>query len=374
MCEENLQRRPTVVTLGFVALDIVFGLEDPLPRFYAGGTSGNVAAGLSFLDWQVLAIARLSGDVAGDLVRRDLARWRVCTEYLGLSPAAPTPIVLEKIELSKNGFPRHRFLWTCPDCGAYFPPFRAVIRNSMGHITSKVAKADVFFADRVSRATIELAKHLRARGAMIYFEPSATCDAKLFREMLKTCDVLKYSAQRARSFSELLREHTAQLEIETLGEDGLRFRTKRAPLSWHQIPGYEIKVRDTAGSGDWTTVGLISSLFKKGRADLESLTIRQIHAALKHSQAMAALNCQYEGARGVMYQLSRERFLEAAGGIASRKTSVRKERKISLSGHLSTSDVCPSCAPRATTKSDKKSAVDNSRQESNSPVPLEAES
>lgn len=108
----------------------------------------------------------------------------------------------------------------------------------------------VLFADRVSRSIIELARHFRSMGSIIYFEPYAVCDAGLFREMLKLCAVLKYSAQRARSFDELLRDHDAQLEIETLGEDGLRFRTRRESGSWHSLSAYEVKMKDTAGSGD----------------------------------------------------------------------------------------------------------------------------
>ena len=113
-----------------------------------------------------------------------------------------------------------------------------------------LGRPDIFFADRVSRSTVELAKHFHEEGCLVYFEPSATGDPKLFREMLQLCDVLKYSAQRARSFSELLRDHKAYLEIETLGEDGLRFRTRKAFASWHAVAAYTVRIKVTAGSGD----------------------------------------------------------------------------------------------------------------------------
>ena len=213
-------------------------------------------------------------------------------------------------------------------------------------IHEKVDKPHVFFTDRVSRSTVELARHFRATGSMVYFEPSGTGDPKLFREMLKHSTVLKYSAQRARSFSDLLRSHNALLEIETFGEDGLRFRIRRNFASWHSLPAHEVAIKDTAGSGDWTTVGLLSALFRNGKSNLAAATRPDITAALEHGQAIAALNCEFEGARGAMYQLTRTRFLEAVRMIEGKAPSTRKERKISLSQDISTSAICPSCNPK----------------------------
>lgn len=338
--------KPRIAAAGFFALDIVFGIDDPVPRFYAGGTCGNVIAGLAFLGWEASAIGRLGHDVAGDFVEQDLERWGVNTDLLRLPPLAPTPIVLEKIQLSKNGIPTHRFLWNCPDCSSYFPAFRAVLRTQVEYLKEVMTCPDVFFADRASRSTIELARHFGKKGSLVYFEPSAAGDAKLFREMLQVCDVLKYSAQRARSFSELLREHKAHLEIETLGEEGLRFRTRRAFASWHSIPAYEVKVKDTAGSGDWTSVGLISDLFATGKRGLQTASKQDIACSLEHAQALAALNCQFEGPRRAMYHLTCSRFIEAVAALEAKKPKDQKQRSVSLVKYLSTSAVCPSCSPK----------------------------
>jgi fructokinase len=204
----------------------------------------------------------------------------------------------------------------------------------------------VFFSDRVSRAAIELAKYFRKKGSLVFFEPSAAGGGKLFREMLDVCDVLKYSAQRARSFSDLLRHHKAFLEIETLGEDGLRFRTRGAFGSWHSVPAYEVKIKDTAGSGDWTSVGLISALFAKGRRNLDTITKRDISSSLEHGQALAALNCQFEGPRGAMYWMAKEKFLDAIARLKSKKTEQWAPERLSLLDHQSTRAVCPNCTKR----------------------------
>src|SRR5690349_12502006 len=81
-------KKRKLVAAGFLALDVVFGLEDAAPQFYAGGTSGNIATGLAYLGWNSLPIGRLADDVAGDVVRKDLERWGVETRLLGLAPLA----------------------------------------------------------------------------------------------------------------------------------------------------------------------------------------------------------------------------------------------------------------------------------------------
>jgi sugar/nucleoside kinase (ribokinase family) len=346
MRKAKSRKKPRLVAAGFCALDIVFGLEDPAPKFYAGGTCGNVVAGLAFLGWDATPIARLGHDVAGEFVRQDLERWGVDTSLLGLVPSGATPIVLEKIQLSKNGAPKHRFLWNCPDCGSYFPPFRPVLRTQVEDLKKKVGHPEIFYADRVSRSTVELAKHFSDDGSLVYFEPSAAGDPKLFREMLQLCDVLKYSAQRARSFSELLRDHRAYLEIETLGEDGLRFRTRRAFASWYTVAAYEVKIKDTAGSGDWTSVGLVSEMLVDGKKALEKATKQNVSSCLERAQAIAALNCQFEGPRGGMYQLSETRFMESVAALQAKKPGEPTQRRISLTQQLSTAAVCPSCGPK----------------------------
>lgn len=358
MRKAKLPHKSRLVAAGFCALDIVFGLDDPAPKFYAGGTCGNVVAGLAFLGWQSTPIARLGRDVAGNFVRKDLERWGVDTSLIGLTPSGATPIVLEKIQLSKNGVPKHRFLWNCPDCGSYFPPFRPVLHAQVSDLKTRLGSAEIFYADRVSRSTVELAKHFHQEGSLVYFEPSAAGDPKLFREMLQLCDVLKYSAQRARSFSELLRDHKAYLEIETLSEDGLRFRTRRSFASWHAVAAYEVRIKDTAGSGDWTSVGFMSEMLGGGKQALEKCTKQNISSCLERAQAIAALNCQFEGPRGGMYQLSKARFMESVAALEAKKPDNSKQRSISLAQQLSTAAVCPSCSPKDNGKPNLVSVAD----------------
>jgi sugar/nucleoside kinase (ribokinase family) len=340
--------QPRLISSGFIALDIVIGIEDPLtPRFYGGGTTGNVTAALSYLGWQATPISRLSSDEAGHFVKTDLERWRVDTTHLAEGSPCPTPIVVEKIFLGKDGAPKHRFLWTCPDCGAYFPSYRPVLAEAVEHLKPEIDRASAFFTDRVSRSTLALAEHCKSKGAVVIFEPSGVQDPTHFVEMLRLCDVLKYSDQRAKGFSDLLSNHEAILEIQTLGPEGLRFllRGSKRTVSWVSLASYDVKIKDTAGAGDWTSVGLIHRLFSEGRRSLRSLTKSTVTEALAYGQALAALNCQFEGARGAMYQLPKKKFVERTTELQSRSTARKSRSEIEKASpdRVVPRKVCPSC-------------------------------
>ena len=105
-------------------------------------------------------------------------------------------------------------------------------------------------------------------------------------------------------------------------------------------------VKDTAGAGDWTTAGLIYSLFANGRKALESLTTSNVSDALQYGQALAALNCQFEGARGAVYQLSKQRFSERVAALLRNRSAgggfARSERP--SPDRVIPTRVCPSCS------------------------------
>jgi sugar/nucleoside kinase (ribokinase family) len=108
---------PTIYGAGFIALDVVVDQDSGVENLFVGGTCGNVLAIMAFLGWRSTPIARLEEDAAGALVREDLDRWGVDLGQIGLKPQSATPIVIEQIYRSRAGLPRHRYVWTCPDCG-----------------------------------------------------------------------------------------------------------------------------------------------------------------------------------------------------------------------------------------------------------------
>lgn len=319
--------QPTVIGTGLIALDVVVNeTRQDGPRLWSGGTCGNVLAILSYLGWRSFPVGRLAEDSASELIRKDLARWNVYLDFMNLEPRARAPIIIQHLTETASGLPFHRFSWTCPACGGWLPPYRAVIASSVSASLPRIERSQVFFFDRVSRAALTLAKKSFDDGALIVFEPSCSQDPRLFREALGLTHVLKYSHERSRKLQPLLTKTTQVplLEIETLGAEGLRFRSRlrgHDSTNWQRLNAYELKeFRDPSGAGDWCTAGIIHRLGQGGAQAFRRVTQKQLQDTFSFAQALAAWTCRYEGARGGMYFTDRDMLFKEVEWIMNGKT------------------------------------------------------
>lgn len=310
----NRRPAPVVFGTGLIALDIILSAyPDRAPRLAVGGTCGNVLTALSFLGWEAFPVARLNGDAASEFVSADLARWGVALDFALQTPSAPTPIILQRNDRSRDGKPRHRFSIACPTCGAWYPSFRAVTIEGAESVIEAIGDAShagfvpqVFFFDRVSRGALLLAKWFADQGALVVFEPVGIGDPRLFAEALLVAHVLKYSRERLPDLSRVRQLGAGVLlEIETIGESGLRYRSRRSQSSWNHLDAVQtFNVVDTAGAGDWCTAAFLATTAAQGLDAFSQLSARDIADALRLGQATATIACEYEGARGVMDDLN----------------------------------------------------------------------
>ena len=305
--------QPRIFGTGLIALDLVIGAGPETPvRCWAGGTCGNVLCILAWLGWDAYPVARMGGDAAAERVRADMARWGVHFDWSTCAPATPTPIVVQEIRRGRDGRPRHRFSWSCPRCGEWLPPFRAVTVSAVERIKPALAGGSVFFLDRLSRASLTLAAEASAHGAVIVFEPSNKATDKLMSEGLALAHVLKYADDRLASFRGAMDDGSAPLvEVSTLGERGLcyRHRLRRGVSDWMHLEAVSTpRLADACGSGDWCTAGFIAKAAVDGQEGLRRAGARGVRAALQYGQALAAWNCCFEGARGGMYAGPRYTF------------------------------------------------------------------
>ncbi len=343
---------PIAIGTGLVALDIVVtDREKVRPRLWAGGTCGNVLSILAYLGWRTYPVATLGNDLAAQLVSEDMKRFRVNTRYLRRSDARHTPIVVEKIRTIGPGEPRHRFVWTCPNCGAWFPGYQAILAKDAREIVPRMPAPSVFFFDRVSRGALELARASAEHGAVVVFEPSGIRDERLFLEAVELSHIVKYSHERLGHLQNSTRYKPPILEIETLGRGGLRYRCRPRPRAvepWSQMDAFPIReLRDSAGAGDWCTAGIIHALAAGGGKQLREISRERVEDALRLGQALSAVKCRYEGARGPMYALSKKQMEVSVkevliGGAPAR---VEDDREDSGLGDLIRA-ICPSCDSR----------------------------
>lgn len=294
-------KRPQVLGLGLIALDVVLS-EGILPRYFAGGTCGNVLAILAFLGWNSLPVARIGDDRASHVVRADLERWGADLSLLGLSPTAKTPIIIQRIRKDTSGIPYHTFSWHCPGCGNHLPGFQPVPAKSIQPVTSQLGKTNVLFVDRASPSSVALARLAVEQDTIVFFEPASISEDRNFRALLECASILKYSHDR---IDEIETDGPRLLlEIQTMGRGGLRFRSRLGDFGkrWHHLDAHKVSALvDSSGAGDWLSAGLISSVCAGGRRTLSNVSRTGLLNALSLGQALAAWNCGFSGARAGMY-------------------------------------------------------------------------
>lgn len=319
-------RAITCVGTGFIVLDVIrrvtgSGAAQVLDeRRHAGGTCGNVLAILAFLGHRAEAVGRVGDDVFGRELEADLRRWGVGTAHLEAEAGRPTPVVLQETYADAHGNPRHRFPRACPRCGARLPGYRPLLASRAADVEAALPPHEVFFFDRASPGTVEFARRSRARGALVVFEPTGVGAPAMFAEALRASDVVKYPRKRREGVGAAVARGRVSVEVETGGAHGLRVRV-RDPGGrgvWRAIDAKPAgEVRDASGSGDWCTAGFVYNLALGGWRGFDAcLKEEAVVDALRAGQALAALNCRYYGARGMMYARDREGVLLEASGRA----------------------------------------------------------
>ncbi len=340
------------VGTGFIALDVIrnsVGTTVTETRF-AGGSCGNVLTVLAYFGWNATAVGRIGDDHAGHELVEDLSRWHVNTKLLQMEAGRGTPVVVQENYVDARGRPRHRFSRGCPVCGATLPAYRPLLTSEVATIAAKLPSHSVFYFDRVAPGTLDLAQQSRASGALVVFEPSGIKDDRLFAECLKASHVVKYANDRIDGVHDLVAKAKVPIEIETLGAKGLRLRVraKGRAGAWRDLPAFSApELRDAAGAGDWTTAGLMHGLVTKSASPDEAVTDAEaVVRATQQGQALAALNCGFEGARGLMYVADAERVLELAAAIVkgTEEPSVAAVQSKKPFKGRSDGKACPTCS------------------------------
>ena len=340
--------QPKVVGTGLIALDVVIGPDPETPvRSWAGGTCGNVLSILAYLGWDAYPVARMNDDVASERVRADMARWGVHLDWTTCAPTTHTPMIVQEIRRRRDGRSGHRFSWSCPNCGQWLPAFKAITVDAVESVKPALVDASVFFLDRLSRATLTLAAEASARGGVVVFEPSGKSTDKLTAEAIALAHVVKYADHRLAGIRGVMASGSAVLlEVQTLGDQGLRYRhrLRRGVSRWMHLKAIRApRVIDTCGAGDWCTAGLIAKVSVGGQGGFRRAGTRGVRAALRYGQTLAAWNCGFEGARGGMYAVSRQMFRKQI--ISLLNGQLNDIDGASIASTATPVVTCPACPP-----------------------------
>lgn len=314
---------PTIVGAGLVVLDIIINNGSQIPIFSAGGTCGNVLAGLSFFGWESISISRIGRDLAGDILIKDLSQNSVNVNYITKEENIQTPRIVER--LSSNGlFARHSFLLRCPTCHSYLPRFRSPRLDAVNGVLENYTNPDVFFFDRVSPSTLKLARIYRESGALILFEPNTLKYKDKFEEAIQLSHIVKYAGnENTEDMKQIGCNHMGLepkscgplLIIKTLGKYGALFKLAEGK-KWHYQESYKPKkIYDTCGAGDWCTVGFLFYLLRLAGNRKKSLLYLLKHydsvrSSLKFAQMLSSLSLEFVGARGLSISMHQKTIFE----------------------------------------------------------------
>ena len=311
-CGHKTVAKPVCVGSGFVVLDVIYGDTSKTPMFFAGGSCCNVLTILSYLGWNSFPLARLGEDPEGDKIIDDMEMWGVQSRFVVRDHNIHSPRIIEHVH--NDNTPHHSFHLKC-EHGYRLPRRRPMLLKHLQSIQNTLPKPNIFYFDRVDHATLEAAAMFNEKGSVIVFEPPKIHDNANFTHCLELADVVKYSRSSSSRVGHL--KTAVSLEIQTRGANGLAYRAGfLGNESWIEMEAIPTpRLVDAAGSGDWLTAGLIHTIWFNGTKIASSE--KELQDSLRFGQALAALNCGFVGARGIMYSLDRGQILSAADCLAS---------------------------------------------------------
>lgn len=306
-----MNNKPNCIGSGLITLDILIkDLNFRSFKYYVGGSCGNVLMILSHLGWNVFPIARLNSNKHSVRLLEDLKNNNVKLDFITVDQFGSTPIIIQRNIIDKFGNPKHKFEFKDPKTGKYLPSFKSITKKMATDVIDKTIVPEVFYFDRLTPGIKDLVKFYKSKGTLIVFEPSSI-KPKEFISISSYIDILKYSDQRISNYKELFQTSSIPLEIETKGANGLHFRFNVIENKWHFLPSFKIPyIVDASGAGDWSTAGMLFFLYMKYKNELHKINKTQIEDILIFAQKLGALNCLYEGSRGMMKYSKEEIFIE----------------------------------------------------------------
>lgn len=301
---------------GLIALDIVYPTRRGAKAFLSiGGSCGNVLSILNAFGIEAIPVVQLGYDEAGKVLIDALKRCDFDVHYVTRAKGTGTPIIVQTFISDRHGSNKHSFSFNCPDTGAKLPRFRPVAMETARHIARTLGKVDSYYSDRLVPSTHLLAEASRKQDALVFLEPSARFTRNEFLSTAPIAHVLKVSHELITRNDRILDAVWNPVQIVTAGEKGLWYRMGLRPGifgPWHRLTADSVRhVVDPAGSGDWASAGVILSLLAHDwhKAIRNKGIVRE---AIRFGQSLAAENCRWIGAQGLLYSEQFAEFLNMA--------------------------------------------------------------
>lgn len=296
-CGPRTVGRIDVAGTGFTVLDRIFE-NGSLGDQALGGSCGNVLISLAMLHRSVAPVLALGDDPVGARLVYEFAKAGAITDYINRRSDMRSPMLNQLLDTLLG---RHEFSSICHETNTELPSYQTIDQLELELAVPAISQCKFFYTDRLSESVLTAMQTARAAGAVVYFEPSAIEEDGLFDRAIAHTSILKYSADR---LGKRLSENSFDcIQIVTYGSDGLEVRD----TSWNRWFASKPApcVKDTCGSGDMVSVGLIDWLLTN-HGSTSDLAGEDIAGGVIAGQRLAAENCGYAGARGLFKERGTE--------------------------------------------------------------------
>ena len=280
-----------------------------------GGTCGNVMCILSWLGWKAMPEVSLDDSPVGLKIASDLARYGCDLRHVTNTPGGGATVLRCTHKRDAEGNHTIAFRATGPG-GSRFP--RRHFLRSRDEAPAFLDKLEevpgVYFFDNPAAGHRLIARTLRERGTLVYFEPSEI-ESKADLEAVAASDIVKFSGTHVTDLT-FTDRYPDKLFIRTLGEDGLQFRLHGGP--WiHVDPVPVPDVVDWEGAGDWTSAAVLTQL---AAADVpfEKLTDLTVHECLTAAQTIASQSVCFLSSKGLIHDADKTPSGDAFGLLSAK--------------------------------------------------------
>lgn len=264
-----------------------------------GGTCGNVMSILAWLGWDAKPLACLDDSPEGLKITEDLKRFGCDCRYVTNTPDGGTTLLRCTHKKDLNG--KHAMSVRAGSPGGSRFPKRHFLRardEAPAFLETLSEAPAVFFFDDSAAGNRLIAKGLKERGSLIYFEPSKlSSNADL--EAVSISDIIKFSDENIPDMS-FADAYNDKLFIQTMGANGVRFKLLDQP--WMTLNGIPAtSVVDTEGAGDWFTAALINEMAEARMMSLEAHYRYRLVDVFRNAMEIAARSIGHMGSLGLIH-------------------------------------------------------------------------
>ena len=271
-----------------------------------GGNCGNVMCELSYYGWHAMPVVKINRTRVGEYMLADLKRFGADTRFVDIDKSNTVKLFKTTHNYDSEG--NHTVSFQGLDLSGTYDRF-APSQKHMGFRNGEYKRfleeldfvPDVFFMGKDCPAYLKVAQALREKGSLIFFEKNSKLEFPKALKHAQASDIIKFSRYTLPDVSPLMNLEGRHLIIQTMDEDGVRF--KLGDEDWVTLPPIANEIfKDGQGAGDCFTSAFINALGVLDILSVDKMTIENITEAVNMAQTAASHSVEFVGTKTFIYE------------------------------------------------------------------------